>query len=82
MPHKLGINTIEKTAKTIILISIILTLSFFIFVLFSELSGKSVSIDCNCPFFGLLINIAILVLIFVSVYEFIRTYREAAQKNK
>jgi hypothetical protein len=82
MTNKLKINTVEKIAKTIIFISIILALSLFAFILFSELSGKSVSIDCNCPSFGLLINTAILVLLLVTGYEFIRTYRNAAKKNK
>jgi uncharacterized membrane protein (DUF373 family) len=82
MMHKLKINTVEKIAKTIIYISIILSIFFVASILLYELQGKSVSVDYNFPFFGLLINIAILVLILVSVYEFIRTYREAAKKNK
>lgn len=82
MIHKLSINTIEKAAKIIIFISIISVLSFIVFILFFELSGKSVSIGYNCPTFGWLINTSILVLILVSVYEFIRTYREAIEKNK
>ncbi len=81
MVHNL-INDIEKTAKAVIYISIALILLFIAFISFSELSGKNVSTGFNFPYFGLLINIAILVLILVSIYEFIRTYRNPTQKNK
>jgi hypothetical protein len=79
---KWNINIIEKTAKIIIFISIILILFFAAFILFSELSGKKILMGYNCPIFGWLINASILLLVLVSVHEFIRTYREAIKNNK
>ena len=79
---KVEVNTIEKIAKAVVLIPAILMLSIFLFALFSELSGKSVSIGGDYRVLGFLIDIGILMLIYVSVHEFIRTYREAVQKNK
>jgi hypothetical protein len=81
MVHNL-INNIEKTAKAVIYSSIALILLFIVFIVFSELSGKSISTDCNFPYFGLLINIAILILILVSIYEFIQNYRNATHKHR
>lgn len=76
MVHKLGINTIEKIAKIVILISATLELIFVIFIFYSELIGKNVSIGGNYLLFGLIINTGILVLIYASVSEFIKAYRE------
>ena len=78
MTYKLELKSLEKAGKIIVLIWAILTLSFFTVALFSQLSGKNVSIGCSCPFLGLLINVGILMLIFASVCELIRTYRETA----
>lgn len=62
----------------------VLALAFFIIILFSQISGKNVSIGVNYPslgmFLGLLANIGVLMLIFVSVIEFIRAYRKAYNK--
>jgi len=80
MIHKLEINTIEKVAKTIILIPTILGLIIIILIFYSELNGKSVSIGGNYVAFGLLINFGILMLIYVSIREFIRTYKETKEK--
>lgn len=70
--------------KAIVLSYIILALSFFTIALFSEISGKNVSFGVNYPFPGmflsLLINTGVLMLIFVAAIEFIRAYREAANK--
>jgi len=82
MTHKLKLNNIENVGKIIILISMILTLSFFIFVLFFELSGKNVSIGGNYLFLIMLVNIGILMLIYVSVHKFIRAYRKTAKEDK
>jgi hypothetical protein len=76
MAHKLGINTIEKIAKIVILIPATLGLIFIIFIFYSELIGKNVSIGGNYLLFGLTINTGILVLIYASVSEFIKAYRE------
>lgn len=76
MVHKLGINTIEKIAKIVILITATLELIFVIFIFYSELIGKNVSIGGNYLLFGLIINTGILVLIYASVSEFIKAYRE------
>ncbi|NLK31286.1 MAG: hypothetical protein GX302_00160 [Methanosarcina flavescens] len=78
--NKLEINTIEKIAKTVILISAILGMIFIIFIYYSELSGKSISIEGNYLIFGLLINIGILILIYMSVRGFIKAYKEAERK--
>lgn len=84
MPHILDLENIEKTGKIIVLSYMILALAFFTIVSFSQISGKNVSIGVNCPFlgmfFGLFASIGILMLIFVSVIEFIRAYRETANK--
>lgn len=84
MPHKLGLKNIEKAGKIIVLSYIILALVFFTIVLFSELNGKNVSFGVTYPFpgmfLGLLVNIGVLMLIFVAAIEFIRAYREAANK--
>ncbi|BBL64273.1 hypothetical protein [Methanosarcina mazei] len=84
MPHILDLKNIEKAGKIIVFSYMVLALVFFIIVLFSHISGKNVSIGVNYPFLGMflgsLANIGILMLIFVSVIEFIRTYREAANK--
>lgn len=80
--YKLSLKNIEKAGKIIVLSYMILALAFFTIVLFSQISGKNVSIGFNSPFLGiflgLLANIGILMLIFVSVIEFIRAYRKAA----
>ncbi|MDD3874660.1 MAG: hypothetical protein PHW84_13585 [Methanosarcina sp.] len=78
--HKLEIDTIEKIAKTVILIPAILGLIFIIFIFYSEFSGRNVSIGGNYLVFGLLINIGILMLIYVSVREFISAYKETKEK--
>lgn len=78
--NKLEINTIEKIAKTVILISAILGMIFIIFIYYSELSGKSISIEGNYLIFGLLINIGILILIYTSVSGFIKAYKAAEGK--
>ena len=84
MTYKLSLKNIEKTGKVIVLSYMILALAFFIIVLFSQISGKNVSVGFNYPFLGmflgLLANIGILMLIFVSFVEFIRAYRKAANK--
>jgi hypothetical protein len=59
--YKLEINTVEKIAKTVILIPAILGLIFIIFIYYSELSGKSISVGGNYLIFGLLINIGLLM---------------------
>lgn len=80
--YKLSLKNIEKAGKIIVLSYMILALAFFTIVLFSQISGKNVSIGFNSPFLGiflgLLANIGILMLIFVSVIEFIRAYRKAS----
>ena len=78
--YKLEINTVEKIARTVILIPVILGLIFVIFIYYSELSGKSISIGGNYLIFGLLINIGILILIYMSVSGFIKAYKEAERK--
>lgn len=84
MTYKLSLKNIEKAGKIIVLSYMILGLAFFTIVLFSQISGKNVSVGFNYPFLdmflGLLANIGILMLIFVSVVEFIRAYRKAANK--
>lgn len=84
MTYTWVLKNLEKMGKVIVLSYIILALSFFTIVLFSQISGKNVSIGVNCSFLGmflgLLVNIGILTLIFVSIIEFIRAYREAANK--
>ena len=80
----LDLKNFEKTGKIIVLIYMILALSFFTIVLFSQISGKNVSIGGNYPFLGMLLgllaNIGILMLISVSVLEFIRAYKKASNK--
>jgi hypothetical protein len=78
--YKLEINTVEKIARTVILIPVILGLIFVIFIYYSELSGKSISIGGNYLIFGLLINIGILILIYTSVSGFIKAYKAAERK--
>lgn len=78
--YKLEINTIEKIAKTVILIPAILGLIFIIFIYYSELSGKNISVGGNYLIFGLLINIGLLILIYMSVRGFIKAYNEAERK--
>lgn len=84
MLYRLNLKNIENAGKIIVLSYMVLALAFFTIVLFSQISGKNVSIEGNYPFLamllGLLANIGILMLIFVSVIEFIRAYREAANK--
>jgi hypothetical protein len=80
--HKLEIDTIEKIAKTIILVPTAIIFIFFLFVLFSELIGKTIYISGNYLIISLLINIGILMLIYVSVYKFIITYRKTSKDNK
>ncbi len=73
---KFDIITIEKIAKIIILIPTIIALYIFIYSMFSGLNGKNVSIEGNYFILALLIDIGILMIICVSVHEFIRTYNE------
>lgn len=84
MPYGVNLKNIEKAGKIIVLGYIVLALAFFTIVLFSQISGKNVSIGGNYPFLGMLLgllaNIGILMLIFVSVVEFIRAYRKASNK--
>lgn len=80
MMCKFKVDKIEKIAKAIILISLFITVSFFIFVLHSEFTGKHLSIGGNYLIISLLVNIGFFMLIFISVYELIKNYREAAKK--
>lgn len=84
MPYRVDLKNIEKAGKIIVLSYMVLSLAFFIIILFSQISGKNVSIGGNYPFLGMLLgllaNIGILMLIFVSVVEFIRAYRKASNK--
>lgn len=86
MKCKLEINIIEKVGKILIFIPAIIMLSLFILALYSTSSGKDLSVSINDPVSGLLFNLSIkigfLILIFVSIYEFIRTYREAVKRDK
>ena len=74
------INIIENAAKTIIYIWIALVLFLVTYILFFDLSGKSVSFGFNCFNFGFLVNIALLALILISIYAFFMSYRKATQK--
>jgi hypothetical protein len=80
MRHKLRINTIEKIAKTLIFVPLMLLLSLLLLTLYFSYTGKSLPIDGNYSILGLLINIGVLMLIFISIFEFIRTYRGKAKK--
>lgn len=86
MPSKLSLKNIEKAGKIIVLSYIILALSFLAIVLFFQMSRKNVSVGFNYPFLGmflgLLVNIGILMLVFVSVVEFIRAYRKAVNSDQ
>lgn len=82
MMYKFKVDKIEKIAKAIILISLIITVSFFIFVFYSEFTGKHLSIGGNYLIISLLVNIGFFMLIFVSVHELIKNYREVAKKQK
>lgn len=55
-------------------------MSFFIFVLYSEFTGKHLSIGGNYLIISLLVNIGFFMLILISVHELIKNYREASKK--
>jgi hypothetical protein len=75
MAYMLESNKIENVAKSIVLILTVLTLSFFMFVLFSELNENNVSTSAKfCLCFIILVNTGILLLIYISIREFIKTY--------
>lgn len=80
MMCKFKVDKIEKIAKAIILISLFITVFFFIFVLYSEFSGKHLSIGGNYLIISLLVNIGFFMLILISVHELIKNYREASKK--
>lgn len=81
MMDKFKINMIEKIAKAIILLSLFITMSFFILVLYSEFTGKHLSIGGNYLIISLLVNIGFFVLILISVHELIKNIKKFL-KNK
>lgn len=74
---KFDLITIEKIAKSIILIPTIIALFIFMFAMFSGFSEKNVSIEGNYSVLFMFIDIGILMIICVSIHEFIRTYHKA-----
>lgn len=80
MMCKFKVDKIEKIAKAIILLSLFITMSFFIFVLYSEFTGKHLSIGGDYLIISLLVNIGFFMLILISVHELIKNYREVSKK--
>jgi uncharacterized membrane protein len=75
MMQTLEPNKIENVAKSIALILTTLILSFFMLVLFSELHEETVSSYSKfCLFFIFVVNAGILLLIYASIRDYMKTY--------
>ena len=79
MINKSQINKLEKIGKTAILIPAIVGLIFIMFIIYSELTGKYTSFGLDTPIFKYIIWGGLLILISVSIYEFLRVYKEKSQ---
>jgi hypothetical protein len=77
--NKSQINKLEKIGKTAILIPAIVGLIFIMFIIYSELTGKHTSFSLDSPILRLLIWGGLLILTGISIYEFLRVYKEKSQ---
>jgi hypothetical protein len=69
MKYESKICKIKKIAKAIILVPLIITVSLFIVVFYSEFTGTHLSIGGNYPIIILFVNIGLFILIIISLYE-------------